>query len=296
MACFEPMRGYAAAGSGVWRRDSHSAADRPLTIPCGQCLGCRLDRVRDWTVRNLHELQEHDGNAAFVTLTYRDEDLPLCGPLEGLETTLVKADLQQFWKRLRYHLGHPVRYFACGEYGDQKGRPHYHAIVYGTRFPDRIPAPVSNASSPLFTSAVVADAWPFGHHTIGSVSWESIAYVARYTVKKLTGKRAHEYFPREPVFGTQSRRPGIGRSWFDRFSSEVYPSDSVVANGVEARPPRYYDKVMEASNEELLAAMRLKRKERAERLERNGNFARQRRLAKAAVLEQQQRRRDAFRS
>ena len=101
-------------------------------IPCGKCIGCRLDKAQDWATRSLIEAKQWKNNC-FITLTYNDKNLPKNG-------SLYKRDMTLFWKNLRYyHKGaesriykgreeYPIRYFSCGEYGGEKGRPHYQLI------------------------------------------------------------------------------------------------------------------------------------------------------------------------
>ena len=102
--------------------------ERGLVVPCGKCFACRIKKRREWSLRLYHELEMWN-DAQFTTLTYADDSIPSG---EGLPS-LRKRDLQLFFKRLRRHLPEErsIRYFACCEYGDTTGRPHYHAIIYG---------------------------------------------------------------------------------------------------------------------------------------------------------------------
>lgn len=174
-----------------------------------------------------------------MTLTY--ESVPPNG-------SLSVYDCQSFLKRLRARLN-PVRirFFLCGEYGEKLGRPHYHAIIFGFGFPDKVP--LSNSFLPgkfqLYSSELLSSTWGHGLCSIGSVTFESASYVANYATKKVVGdKAAAHYGGRKPEFLLMSRRPGIARGWIDKFSSDVYPSDEVIVRGRPARPPRYYDQVM----------------------------------------------------
>lgn len=150
---------------------------------CGQCMPCRINKSREWTGRILLESYEHPFNT-FLTLTYDEENCP---------HELDKAELSAFFKRLRSELpvGQKIRYYAVGEYGDETGRPHYHAIVFGL--------------SPVQT-VVVGKAWPHGFVQLAFVTPRSINYVASY-VKKL--RDPHEE-GRAPGFAIMSRRPGVG--------------------------------------------------------------------------------------
>lgn len=218
--------------------------DRPLELPCGQCIGCRVERSRQWALRCVHEAQMHKANS-FLTLTYDGEHLPSDG---GLHV----EDWQRFAKRARKAFG-PFRFFHCGEYGEENSRPHYHACVFGLDFSaDRIPLRRPGGRDPLFFSPSLSRVWGMGHVAVGDLTYESAAYVSRYVCKKLTGPEGEAAYSRTcPRTGrawrvaapyvTMSRRPGVGSTWFDRFGGDVYPSDEVVHMGRRFRPPRFYD-------------------------------------------------------
>ncbi len=289
------MKGYTSR-SGQWTLDPGWPGAKPLTVPCGGCIGCGIDHQNEWIVRMLHELQLHE-EACYVTLTYNNENLPTVslpnkGELE-LWATLHPRDLTLFWKRLRKHLGIKIRYFAIGEYGDVYQRPHYHFILYGYSFPDQVLAPPSiqkDSLDPLYVSQELSSIWPFGYHSIGSVTEKSIAYVARYTVNKRSKReRRSDKDPRKPIFSTQSRNPGIGGDWFKRWRTDVYPSDTVVIDGQERRPPRYYDRLLERDHPGLMAELKVARAERTEERKRQGFYEYQMLQCKKAIYEGQER-------
>ena len=205
-----------------------------LYLPCGQCIGCRIARSREWAARCVHEATCHEKNC-FITLTYDPDHLPEDGSVHV-------EDFQKFMKRLRRRFpGTKFRYLHCGEYGSQLGRPHYHAIIFGFDFPDKTPWRVSHGDI-IWRSPILEELWPYGFSTIGAVSFESCAYVARYVTKKITGDAAEEHYKgKKPEYITMSRRPGIGAEWFDKYHSDVFPQDFVVLkNGKKIRTPRYY--------------------------------------------------------
>ena len=259
MACFTPLKAYRGAGGRIAFSSAGRAGgwcDRPIELPCGQCQGCRLERSRQWAVRCYHEGLMHKQNC-FVTLTYNDQELP-----EG--ATLVKSDFQKFVKRLRKK--RDFRYFHCGEYGEEDGRPHYHGILFGIDFRNDQVLVKERKGTKLYTSKSLEKTWGHGYVTVGEATWQSAAYVARYIMKKVTGEKADEWYEgRQPEYVTMSRRPGIGATWFQRYSSDIYPSDEVVVNGQRMRPPTYYDSLI--PSEELQEFKRRRRIAVAKRAE-----------------------------
>lgn len=229
-------------------------------VPCGSCVGCRAARAGDWALRCVHEAQLHDENC-FITLTFNDEHLPRDGS--------VRVDvLQRFFRRARKAIAPKrLRYFACGEYGEENWRPHYHAAVFGHGFRDRF-AQVRQRP-PLFRSALLEELWcdgrdrSLGHSSVGELTYESAAYVARYVMKKLTGPRAEEYGGRKPPFVVMSLKPGLGAKWFELYQADVFPADEIVHDGRRHRVPRYYDKKLAEVNEAELNRIKAKREESA---------------------------------
>lgn len=265
MPCFSPLPGYRSrsVGSsgkrGITFNVKEGFIDLPVDIPCGQCVGCRLERSRQWAVRCIHEASLYSENC-FLTLTLSDAFLPAGGSLD-------KSLFQKFMKRLRKQFsGRRIRFFHCGEYGEQYGRPHYHACLFGFDFPDKVPW-MERKGFQVWRSPILEQLWPFGRCEIGSVTFESAAYVARYIMKKVTGPSAKAYYGElAPEYVTMSRRPGIGQPWLDKYMSEVYPADSVVIRGKLMKPPRFYDGKYELlfGPESLELARERRRKRRRE--------------------------------
>ena len=138
MPCYTPETGYRSRmgrnpETGKWPIVFNVADgyhDMPVQVPCGKCIGCRLDYSRKWAIRCVLEAQMHKENC-FLTLTYDDEHLPKGEKLE-------KEEMQKFWKRLRKATGTKIRYYMAGEYGTEGGRPHYHACVFGWKPRDTV--------------------------------------------------------------------------------------------------------------------------------------------------------------
>lgn len=234
-----------------------------VTVPCGKCVDCRLSYARDWSVRCMHELQTSEFGGCFVTLTYDDAHLPA-------DHSLHYEDFQLFMHKLRNRYPR-VRFFMCGEYGDGFGRPHFHAILFNVVFPDLVFHKVEGRVR-LYRSDELARIWANGFVTVGAVTRHSASYVARYSLKKITGSAAGsayqfvipetgEVVDREPPFSGQSLKPGIGFDWFMKYHSDVFPVDNVVVDGKRFPVPRYYRKLQERID--AVGAERLKREHRA---------------------------------
>lgn len=284
MTCYHPLEAYQGDLGEIEFQDK---GGRPLKLPCGQCIGCRLDRSREWATRCVHEAQLHEDNC-FITLTYNPKNLP---PDAGL----VKKDFQDFMKRLRRSLEAPysmlnkdlspktyvrgknkgkvklgrttvkkIKYYMCGEYGDRTNRPHYHAIIFNHNFDDWVYLYTTEKGSDIYTSPNLEKIWGLGFVTIGEVTFESAAYVARYVMKKINGQKAEEINPETglkhyerinsftgeisevlPEYATMSRGGrtgrGIAHDWISDYTSDIYPKGFTTIRGMKIKPPRYYD-------------------------------------------------------
>jgi hypothetical protein len=201
----------------------------------------------------------YDQNS-FITLTYDESTIPPGG-------SLWYPDFQKFMKRLRKFTKRPVRFYMGGEYGESTARPHYHACLFGYDFPDKVFFRKSSSGEKMYTSAILERLWPHGLSSVGSVSFESAAYIARYCVSKVTGDLAESHYSCPeyvdpdgvicqavtPEFNHMSLKPGIGARWLSKFETDVFPRDYVVVNGVKTRPPKYYDALFERENPEVFS-------------------------------------------
>lgn len=230
-----------------------------MQLPCGQCIGCRVDRARDWAVRCQHEAKLWPSNL-FLTLTYSDQHFPPDGSLN------VRT-LQAFMKSLRHwhwrKNGARMRFFACGEYSPPNqrdptrgNRPHFHILAFNLNFRDQ-KIWNNKGSYAVYRSATLEKLWPFGFSTIGRVNFTTANYVAQYTMKKVTGDRADEHYrwPHPltgeivevtPEFLVMSRRPGLGSGWYTQFKGDAFPSDHLIVDGRKVSIPRFYMEKLKA--------------------------------------------------
>jgi hypothetical protein len=246
MACFHPLQAYQTSDGSIIFSERKGDVVRSLSLPCGQCRGCRLERSRQWAVRCMHEASLHEENC-FITLTYDNDHCPS-------DRSLNYGDYQRFMKRFRKRFkDSTIRFYMAGEYGEKFERPHFHACIFGFNFPDRTLWKRTPSGAFIYRSKLLEDLWPFGYSSIGDVTFESAAYVARYVMKKRTGKGVGDHYEtidfetgeikeRVPEFNRMSLKPGIGYDWYRKFHSDIYPHDYVVINGRESRPPKFYDK------------------------------------------------------
>jgi len=213
----------------------------------------------------MHEASLHEHNS-YITLTYDADHLPAWASLE-------KGAFPEFIRSLRKATNKRIRYFMSGEYGDERHRPHYHALLFGHQFTDAEFLCRRNGH-PVYRSDELDRVWKRGLCEIGSVTFESAGYVARYVMKKrqagapdytVFDSETGEVAQRLPEFSLMSRRPGIGRGWYDMYGGETYRDDSVVVNGRAVRPPRYYDKLCEAQDESRFEEVRRERRAKRDR-------------------------------
>lgn len=277
MTCFTPIKAFQAFDSKTG--EIYTRLGRPLNnlnlvqdlvLPCGKCDGCKLEYSRVWAVRCTHEASLFKHNC-FLTLTYDNYHLPP-------NRSLVKADFQKFMKRFRKRFSglspvkrfnrrlgfeenlFPIRFYMCGEYGEQNFRPHYHSLIFNFDFPDKVPVRGSGDYI-LYSSEILQSLWPLGFSSIGAVNFKTAGYVARYALKGVGDFDRRHYavsakccpidtnkqFPEIksvciPQYTDMSRAWGIGSMWYDKFGfSDVYAYDSLIINSVETRPPRFYD-------------------------------------------------------
>lgn len=252
------------SGKAAWTFSRSKKLLDPVKVPCGRCVGCKLERARQWSVRIVHHAQMRE-LSCFLTLTYDDAHLPHGG-------SLFKCHLQKFIRQLRklskknHGDDFRIEYFGCGEYGEDNQRPHYHLIVLGLDFQDKKLHSERNGIK-LCTSDALTKLWRRGFCTIGEVTPESAAYCARYTMKKVHGSKAARHYTRvDPETGELTRRTGefvlmslkrpIGKNWLSVYKSDAYPSDFVVVSGRKQKPPKFYDKQLPEAERASIAETR----------------------------------------
>lgn len=254
-----------------------------IEIPCGKCIECRLAYSRQWADRCMLEAKSWEHNH-FLTLTYNEENLTQAQQIDlgtgevfkAPYATLVPEDLTKFMKDLRryykYHYGHDnIRFYACGEYGDKSGRPHFHVIVFNLPINDLVYFHTNHAHDKLYLSDTIAEIWGKGHVIVGDVTWNSAAYTARYVMKKIKGPEAKDIYASMglvPEFVRMSRREGIGKAYYEENKDKIYQHDEIVITNAKGlaktiKPSKYYDRLYDIEEPEIMAAIKAKRQELA---------------------------------
>lgn len=292
MPCYHPLKAYRSEifvdgkpkilflKKGCDFTPLHKEENR-LLIPCGNCLGCRLEYSRQWAVRCALEAQQYEHNY-FLTLTYDDKYLPLnkvmkideeTGEVDfSIKSTLVKRHLQLFMKRLRKHIQQKynrtgVRFFASGEYGSKNGRAHFHVILFNC--PLELEFHHNTDGYTYYISPDISKCWitgeddpvqglEMGFHLVTDFSFKTAAYVARYMLKKHKGldRGYYEENGIAPEFTVCSRRPGIGRAYFDSNVDTIYRFDAITIpqldKSLTCKPPKYYDRILKDRYPEIM--------------------------------------------
>jgi len=250
MPCYNPITmGFDSNGERTFKEKQHHPEFIPMKIACGKCIGCRLDRSREWAVRCVHETQMHD-QSCFITLTYKNSELVLTP--DGIPT-LFHEHFQLFMKKLRKKFGEGIGFFMCGEYGEKHHRPHYHAILFGVDFIDKKAYRQNENGDMIYHSQMLDELW--GHNDpelcpneVGTATFKSAAYVARYVVKKLGGPMEELYQGRLPDYGKPSRKYAIGKKWLEKYWEDVFNYNELTLEGHTIPIPRYYQKWLEKNH------------------------------------------------
>lgn len=278
MPCFHPIKGWIGRDGKFTTNSKKTWLDKreEVQIPCGQCLGCRLEYSRQWAIRCQHEMYQHKENM-FITMTYDDDHLPRKG--------VCKKHVQDFIKRLRdhlsrdeaykkrlqyYHVRDPsfepktgIRYFGCSEYGSTTFRPHYHFIIFGYLVDDLVLYSQGKTGCKVYLSEKLSKIWSHGNVLVGeSCNFETAAYIARYVVKQFEQKEL--LYERNKGlcknFILSSRRPAVGLGFFEENKQQLVRLDKVlIREGVRCLPPKYYDKKLKEFDQTAFERNRLKR-------------------------------------
>ncbi len=265
MPCFSPLKGYKDIATGGLTFNKTGTA-QALEVACGQCLGCRVDHRTMWAIRICHEAFLYDdqyGNS-WATLTYRDPSECTAKQLKNghyipEDYSLRPSDVSKFVRALRKQNPQKIRYFYCGEYGDENQRPHYHICLFNHSFDDQTLF-YDEEGLVTYTSPSLEKLWPHGFSTVAPLTFRNASYTAGYSLKKITGKRAVDHYLRCDQYGeaywilpefirmsTGRKAPcGLGAGYYAKYKKDFFPSDEspVPGHGVVQLVPRYYTNIL----------------------------------------------------
>lgn len=275
--------------------------DQKLLIPCGNCIGCRITRSKEWAMRCMHEASLYEENC-FITLTYNDENVPE-------DMSLNKKVWQDFMRNFRQKIRRDerreynelkqkypnippleprkIRFYMCGEYGEDQdlleqgiqaiGRPHFHACIFNYDFLPQEPKDREkllirdDGKTKLYRSPLLEKLWPYGYSSVGEVNYETAAYTARYIMKKINGEMAYDHYQR---LDENTGEVNLVEPEFTLMSRrpgigggwfEKYKNDLkkdfITVNGHKQRPAKYYDKLFEKFDEDHYKTIKEKRLE-----------------------------------
>lgn len=250
-------------------------------IPCGKCIGCRLDYSREWANRGFLEAKCWKDNY-FVTLTYDDMNLPTQEWLDtddegnytrSIRHPLIPEDFTKFMKKLRKELGNGIRFMGCGEYGTEGKRPHFHIILFNAKLPKESfykPRIINNEM--YFQNTIIEKCWKKGLSNVSEASWNNIAYTARYITKKINGDMETEHYDEYgnvKEFFRTSRNGGIGKFYYDAHKNEIYKNDEIIVKNrqgaVSYKPPKYFDDMYEKEQPKKMKEIKRRRLRQAEK-------------------------------
>ncbi len=274
MPCYSPLQGYKDITTGGLTFNKNGTAQK-MEVACGQCLGCRVDHRLMWSIRIVHEASmhvDHYGNS-WATLTYREPSACTDEQFKNRhyvpeKYSLTPSHVSNFIRSLRKgNRDHKIRYFYCGEYGDENQRPHYHVCIFNHLFNDQY-LWKDDEGLYTYTSAELQKHWPWGFTTVADLNLRTAAYTAGYALKKITGKRADEHYLRWDEDGEaywllpeyirmstgRGKPSGIGASFYEKFKSDIFPSDQspIPGHGQSELVPRYYQNILAEQNPVML--------------------------------------------
>lgn len=286
MACYRPLLAWQPANGGQLAFKG-SYGHSPLQIPCGQCIGCRIDRATEWGVRITHESKLYDYNS-WLTLTYAENPL-----------SLVKSDLQGFLRALRQSERRrkkevpKIRFFGVGEYGEKLSRPHFHVCLF-----NYWPHDSKRWDDQSHKSDYLEKIWGRGMVDVRQLTWQRAVYLGKYSLKKVGGEMAKEHYTKldpatgsmvelQPEFALMSRKPGVGNDWYNRYVSDYLPCDNVVIDGQKRRVPKYYWRKFQETDPDTAEVVKATRKQLMEVHADNNTDARLKIREQVAVLKAQ---------
>lgn len=205
----------------------------PIPLPCSKCIGCRIDRAKEWTYRCLAESLYHE-YTYFVTLTYDDIHLP---HWKDGSVYLSRRDLTRFFKRMR-KAGYEFRYFASAEYGHLSNRPHFHFLMFTDK-----PLKLTQIGLNAFKCDDVEKIWSYGLVSVSYSDYGTTRYVTGYMQKKLDQDDSEFYVK---PYRVMSRKPAIGAKYFYDHVDSIKSTQKVYLDGQTVKVPQIFWKYLDS--------------------------------------------------
>lgn len=213
--------------SGVLKELRERYGKSLMFLPCNHCVACARDYSRMWQARIMCEYEYHD-KACFLTLTYKKDRKP------------NKTDLRKFIKAVRKEFGVGIKFFGCGECGEQTGRFHNHLILFGVDFSEDREIFGKRGLHYTYISKKLDSLWKHGFALIGDLDIDSAGYVSKYCdKKKISGLNEGE-------FVIMSR--GLGKQYYLDHKDKLLDSDYIYFKGNKFKLPRYFLKLFDKEN------------------------------------------------
>lgn len=261
MPCTNPVHGFHKRGGGFTMHRNESVGFK-MHLPCNFCIGCRIDKQNNWSLRQHHEHKMYTQRgqpSSFVHLTYSDEHLPA-------DSGLDKIHVEKFLHAVRDKVGYKqkIRFFAAGEYGDQNNtcRPHYHINLFGIDFTDKVMHKKSDKGNHLFTSETLENLWGRGFALTSEITHASIRYAAKYVLKSrkqmYKTDAVHPRYLRimgdqtiQVPYEFQKQSLGLGKDFCLKYMTDLFPSGFAIVDGKKVGVPQYYKTLCEKHRPDL---------------------------------------------
>lgn len=181
---------------------------------CRNCWQCHTHKVNDYVGRCIAE-NKTCSKSYFLTFTYAGKDM------NHRAFKIHQQDFTRFLKRIR--TDYKLRFFQCAELGDQKGRVHFHAILFFYGDYPALPYGSMLKAHPQYqlsdhekkqghliygktATRFIWKYWPenrleqFGHVYVETVTNKTARYIAKYCIPK-EGTVAKIGYSKNPPLG-----------------------------------------------------------------------------------------------
>lgn len=209
-------------------------------LPCRKCSECLQKRSKELAIQSVFEARSCSDNCVLI-LTYDNEHLG--------DNKLDYSHVQEFQKRLRryvqYTYNKKIRFLTVGEYGDKKGRMHWHMIVFGWK-PQKSSEGMYTYRGGKFNSderwrsRKLDSLWQRGYVDVDHATEGNIFYVSRYVHKKFV--KGMDLDCTVPLDRSEKKTSsmGLGLNYFLTYLKTFIRRKRIDIAGYSYKIPRYY--------------------------------------------------------